>query len=40
MLNFAGAVVAVIRAHRPWHIPFPVVYAAPVAGALVPGFAA
>lgn len=40
VLYFAGAVVTVIRARRPSHIPFPLVYAAPVVGAMVLGFAA
>ncbi|MEU8626327.1 DoxX family protein [Streptomyces sp. NPDC048669] len=40
VLYFAGAVVTVIRAHQHSHIPFPLVYAAPVVGALVLGVAA
>jgi hypothetical protein len=39
-LYFAGAVGTVIRARRYAHIAFPLVYAAPVVGALVLGFAA
>ncbi|MET9320185.1 DoxX family protein [Streptomyces sp. NPDC003038] len=38
VLYFAGAVVAVIRARWYTHIPFPLVYAAPVIGALALGF--
>ncbi|QIB44601.1 DoxX family protein [Streptomyces aureoverticillatus] len=38
VLYFAGAVVAVVRARWYAHIPFPLVYAAPVVGALVLGF--
>ncbi|WP_405407243.1 DoxX family protein [Streptomyces decoyicus] len=40
VLYFAGAVVAVVRARWYAHIPFPLVYAAPVIGTLVLGFAA
>ncbi|MGW2028256.1 DoxX family protein [Streptomyces decoyicus] len=40
VLYFAGAVVAVVRARWYAHIPFPLVYAAPVIGALVLGFTA
>ncbi|MGW7069042.1 DoxX family protein [Streptomyces sp. NPDC054855] len=39
-LYFAGAVVTVIRARWYAHIPFPLLYAAPVVGALALGFAA
>ncbi|MEU5685582.1 DoxX family protein [Streptomyces venezuelae] len=34
VLYFAGAVVAVVRARWYTHIPFPLMYAAPVIGAL------
>ncbi|MFF3288084.1 DoxX family protein [Streptomyces sp. NPDC003023] len=34
VLYFTGAVVTVIRARRPAHIPFPLIYAAPVVAAL------
>ncbi|MGW7195376.1 DoxX family protein [Streptomyces chryseus] len=37
VLYFTGAVVAVVRARWYTHIPFPLVYAAPVVGALVLG---
>lgn len=37
VLYFAGAVVAVVRARWYAHLPFPLVYAAPVIGALVLG---
>ena len=37
---FLGAAVTVARARRYAHIPFPLVYAAPVIGALVLGHAA
>ncbi|MFI9050737.1 DoxX family protein [Streptomyces sp. NPDC053427] len=37
VLYFAGAVVTVVRARSYAHIPFPLVYAAPVVGALVLG---
>ncbi|MEV0320686.1 DoxX family protein [Streptomyces sp. NPDC050658] len=37
---FLGAVVTVVRAHWYAHIPYPLIYAAPVAGALVLGLAA
>ncbi|WP_328892290.1 DoxX family protein [Streptomyces sp. NBC_00236] len=40
VLYFAGAVVTVIRARWYTHIPFPLVYAAPVVGAMVLGLAA
>ncbi len=40
VLYFAGAVVTVARARWYSHIPFPLVYAAPVVGALALGFAA
>ncbi|MFD3576938.1 DoxX family protein [Streptomyces sp. NPDC058644] len=39
-LYFAGAVITVVRARWYAHIPFPLVYAAPVVGALALGFAA
>ncbi|GAA1521322.1 DoxX family protein [Streptomyces albidochromogenes] len=37
VLYFTGAVVAVVRARWYAHIPFPLVYAAPVVGSLVLG---
>ncbi len=37
LLYFTGAVVTVVRARWYSHIPFPLVYAAPVAGALTLG---
>ncbi|GHC37314.1 DoxX family protein [Streptomyces cinnamoneus] len=40
VLYFAGAVVTVVRARSYAHIPFPLLYAAPAAGALVLGLAA
>lgn len=40
VLYFAGAVVTVVRARWYAHIPFPLLYAAPVVGALALGFAA
>ncbi|MFI6639490.1 DoxX family protein [Streptomyces sp. NPDC050504] len=40
VLYFTGAVITVIRARAYSHVPFPVVYAAPVVGALVLGYAA
>jgi hypothetical protein len=40
VLYFAGAVVTVIRAHWYSHVPFPLVYVAPVIGSLVLGLAA
>ncbi|GHG59911.1 DoxX family protein [Streptomyces griseocarneus] len=40
VLYFAGAVVTVIRARSYAHVPFPMVYAAPVVGSLVLGLAA
>ncbi|MEU6771718.1 DoxX family protein [Streptomyces sp. NPDC046759] len=39
VVYFLGAVVTVARARRYSHIPFPLVYAAPVVGALVLGHA-
>ncbi len=39
-LYFAGAVVTVVQARWYSHIPFPLLYAAPVVGALVLGSAA
>lgn len=39
VVYFTGAAVAVARARWYSHIPFPLVYAAPVVGALVLGFA-
>ncbi|MBT2444645.1 DoxX family protein [Streptomyces sp. ISL-36] len=39
VLYFAGAVVAVVRARWYAHIPFPLIYAAPVVGALALGHA-
>ncbi|MEU4795125.1 DoxX family protein [Streptomyces sp. NPDC023327] len=35
VLYFTGAVIAVVRARWYAHIPFPLIYAAPVVGALV-----
>ncbi|QEV18526.1 DoxX family protein [Streptomyces alboniger] len=40
VLYFTGAVVAVVRARWYAHIPFPLVYAAPVVAALALGLAA
>lgn len=40
VVYFAGAVCTVIRARRYAHIPFPLLYAAPVVGALALGFTA
>ncbi|MGW1767039.1 DoxX family protein [Streptomyces sp. NPDC002073] len=40
ILYFAGAVITVIRARSYGHIPFPLVYMAPVVGALALGFPA
>jgi hypothetical protein len=40
VLYFTGAVVTVIRARWYSHIPFPLMYMAPVIGALVLGFVA
>ncbi|WP_392671875.1 DoxX family protein [Streptomyces sp. LN785] len=40
VLYFAGAVITVALARRYSHIPFPLVYAAPVVAALALGFAA
>ncbi|MEI5133766.1 DoxX family protein [Streptomyces libani] len=40
VLYFAGAVVTVVRARWYSHIPFPLLYAAPVVGALALGFTA
>jgi hypothetical protein len=37
---FAGAVITVVRARRHSHIPFPLLYMAPVVGSLALGFAA
>jgi hypothetical protein len=39
ILYFAGAVITVVRARWYSHIPFPLMYMAPVAAALVLGFA-
>lgn len=39
VLYFAGAVITVVRARWYSHIPFPLMYMAPVVGALVLGFA-
>lgn len=39
VLYFVGAVITVVRAKWYSHIPFPLVYMAPVVGALVLGFA-
>jgi hypothetical protein len=39
VLYFTGAVVTVVRARWYSHIPFPLVYVAPVVGSLVLGFA-
>ncbi|MGW8883316.1 DoxX family protein [Streptomyces sp. NPDC055749] len=40
VLYFTGAVITVIRARSYAHVPFPLVYMAPVVGALALGFAA
>ena len=40
VLYFAGAVVTVLRARSYAHIPFPLLYMAPVAASLALGFAA
>lgn len=40
VLYFTGAVVTVIRARSYKHVPFPVIYMAPVVAALALGFAA
>ncbi|MEU4999846.1 DoxX family protein [Streptomyces sp. NPDC021622] len=40
ILYFAGAVITVVRARWYTHIPFPLIYAAPVVGALALGLAA
>ncbi|MFH8562718.1 DoxX family protein [Streptomyces sp. NPDC017988] len=40
VLYFTGAVITVVRARWYAHIPFPLVYAAPVVGALALGAAA
>ncbi|MET8688363.1 DoxX family protein [Streptomyces sp. NPDC004732] len=40
VVYFAGAVVTVVRARWYTHIPFPLMYAAPVVGALALGLAA
>jgi DoxX-like family len=39
VLYFAGAVLTVLRARCYSHIPYPLIYMAPVVGALVLGFA-
>ncbi|MET9886316.1 DoxX family protein [Streptomyces sp. NPDC006430] len=38
ILYFTGAVIAVLRARSYAHVPFPLLYAAPVIGALALGF--
>lgn len=38
LLYFTGAVITVARAKWYSHIPFPLIYAVPVAGALILGF--
>ncbi|MFI1679200.1 DoxX family protein [Streptomyces sp. NPDC020607] len=40
VLYFAGAVVTVVRARWYTHVPYPLMYAAPVIGALALGLAA
>ncbi|MPZ84649.1 MAG: DoxX family protein [Actinophytocola sp.] len=40
VLYFTGAVMTVVRARWYSHIPFPLLYVAPVVGSLVLGFAA
>ncbi|PXY38558.1 DoxX family protein [Prauserella flavalba] len=40
VLYFAGAVITVVRARWFSHVPFPLVYAAPVVASLVLGFTA
>ncbi|HEX9338294.1 MAG TPA: DoxX family protein [Pseudonocardiaceae bacterium] len=40
VLYFTGAVITVVRAHWYSHIPYPLVFVAPVVAALVLGFAA
>jgi hypothetical protein len=40
VLYFAGAVITVVRARSYTHIPFPLIYVAPVIGSLALGFAA
>ncbi|WP_116043267.1 DoxX family protein [Amycolatopsis palatopharyngis] len=40
VVYFAGAVATVVRAHSYSHIPFPLLYLAPVVGSLALGFAA
>jgi hypothetical protein len=40
VLYFTGAVVTVLRARSYTHVPFPLLYAAPVAGSLAAGLAA
>jgi hypothetical protein len=40
VLYFAGAVVTVIRARSYSHVPFPLIYVAPVAASLALGFVA
>lgn len=39
VLYFAGAVVTVVRARWYSHVPYPLIYVAPVVGSLVLGFA-
>lgn len=39
VLYFSGAVITVVRARWYSHVPFPLVYMAPVAGSLALGFA-
>src|SRR5215469_5738979 len=39
VLYFAGAVITVVRAHWYSHVPFPLIYVAPVVGSLVLGLA-
>ncbi|MFF3864069.1 DoxX family protein [Streptomyces sp. NPDC002209] len=40
ILYFTGAVIAVVRARSYGHVPFPLLYMAPVVGALALGFPA
>ncbi|MEV0156926.1 DoxX family protein [Micromonospora sp. NPDC050686] len=40
VIYFVGAVVTVVRARAYAHVPFPLLYLAPVVGALALGFAA
>ena len=40
VLYFAGAIITVVRARWYSHIPFPLLYVAPVVGSLALGFAA